>query len=248
MGRHPTTPSPGPKDSSDRNPRRITENHFYDWNEAMTQILHPPAAGDTTPPDMSETHTEAPSCYPPPAEFAENANATAELYREAEQDRLAFWAKQANRLSWETPFDRGAGLVGGAVREVVRRRQTQRRLQLRGPTRRGRQRRPGGHPLGGRAGRREPQPDLLRPAGRGVARPPTRSPTSVWSQVTGSPSTCRWSPRRSWRCWRARGSVPCIPWCSPATRPRRCEPGSTTRRPSWSSPPTGSTAAARRFR
>ena len=27
-----------------------------------------------------------------------------ELYREAEQDRLAFWAKQANRLSWETPF------------------------------------------------------------------------------------------------------------------------------------------------
>jgi acetyl-CoA synthetase len=53
---------------------------------------------------MSETHTEVPSCYPPPAEFAENANATAELYREAEEDRLAFWAKQANRLSWETPF------------------------------------------------------------------------------------------------------------------------------------------------
>src|SRR6476646_10609759 len=53
---------------------------------------------------MSETHTEAPSAYPPPAEFARNANATAELYREAEQDRLAFWEKQANRLSWETPF------------------------------------------------------------------------------------------------------------------------------------------------
>jgi acetyl-CoA synthetase len=53
---------------------------------------------------MSETHTEVPSCYPPSAEFAENANATAELYREAEEDRLAFWAKQADRLSWETPF------------------------------------------------------------------------------------------------------------------------------------------------
>src|SRR4029453_12222676 len=53
---------------------------------------------------MSEMHTEVPSCYPPPAEFAENANATAELYREAEEDRLAFWAKQANRLSWEPPF------------------------------------------------------------------------------------------------------------------------------------------------
>src|SRR6476660_5015510 len=53
---------------------------------------------------MSETHTEAPSAYPPTTEFARNANATAELYREAEQDRLAFWEKQANRLSWETPF------------------------------------------------------------------------------------------------------------------------------------------------
>ena len=53
---------------------------------------------------MPETHTEAPSSYPPPAEFAANANATAELYEAAEEDRLAFWAEQANRLSWETPF------------------------------------------------------------------------------------------------------------------------------------------------
>ncbi|WP_199178227.1 acetate--CoA ligase [Mycobacterium hubeiense] len=53
---------------------------------------------------MSETHTKVPSAYPPPPDFAAQANATAELYREAEQDRLAFWAKQANRLSWETPF------------------------------------------------------------------------------------------------------------------------------------------------
>src|SRR6476660_387372 len=53
---------------------------------------------------MPETHTEAPSSYPPQAEFAANANATAELYEAAEKDRLAFWAAQANRLSWETPF------------------------------------------------------------------------------------------------------------------------------------------------
>ncbi len=43
--------------------------------------------------------------YPPPEEFAEHANATAELYREAEQHRLAFWGKQADRLSWATPFE-----------------------------------------------------------------------------------------------------------------------------------------------
>lgn len=53
---------------------------------------------------MTATHSAGPSSYPPPAQFAEQANAGEELYREAEQDRLAFWAKQANRLSWATPF------------------------------------------------------------------------------------------------------------------------------------------------
>uniref|UniRef100_A0A5Q5BR13 Acetyl-coenzyme A synthetase n=2 Tax=unclassified Mycobacterium TaxID=2642494 RepID=A0A5Q5BR13_MYCSS len=58
----------------------------------------------TTLTPMSDVHTEVPSSYPPPAEFAEQANAKAEMYREAEEDRLAFWAKQAERLSWDTPF------------------------------------------------------------------------------------------------------------------------------------------------
>ncbi len=53
---------------------------------------------------MTATHTEGPSSYPPSARFAEQANAREDLYREAEQDRLAFWAKQANQLSWATPF------------------------------------------------------------------------------------------------------------------------------------------------
>ena len=53
---------------------------------------------------MTATHTEGPSSYPPAAEFAEQANAREDLYHEAEQDRLAFWAKQADRLSWTTPF------------------------------------------------------------------------------------------------------------------------------------------------
>ncbi|OBJ01148.1 acetate--CoA ligase [Mycobacterium sp. 1465703.0] len=53
---------------------------------------------------MTATNTAGPSSYPPPAQFAEQANAGEELYREAEQDRLAFWANQANRLSWAKPF------------------------------------------------------------------------------------------------------------------------------------------------
>jgi acetyl-CoA synthetase len=53
---------------------------------------------------VTETHAEATSSYPPPDEFAAHANAGEGLYREAEQDWLAFWAKQANRLSWAAPF------------------------------------------------------------------------------------------------------------------------------------------------
>ncbi|OBA71030.1 acetate--CoA ligase [Mycobacterium sp. 1554424.7] len=53
---------------------------------------------------MTATHTEGPTSYPPSAQFAEQANAGEELYGEADQDRLEFWAKQAKRLSWSTPF------------------------------------------------------------------------------------------------------------------------------------------------
>jgi acetyl-CoA synthetase len=45
-----------------------------------------------------------PHPYPPSAEFAAQANATADLYADAEKDRLAFWAEQARRLHWHTPF------------------------------------------------------------------------------------------------------------------------------------------------
>jgi acetyl-CoA synthetase len=50
---------------------------------------------------MTETLS---SSFPPPPEFAANANATAELYRQAEADPLGFWAEQGKRLAWDTPF------------------------------------------------------------------------------------------------------------------------------------------------
>lgn len=53
---------------------------------------------------MTATNSAGPSSYAPSAQFAEQANAGEELYRDAERDRLAFWAEQANRLSWATPF------------------------------------------------------------------------------------------------------------------------------------------------
>jgi acetyl-CoA synthetase len=42
--------------------------------------------------------------FPPSAEFAANANLSAEAYERAAADPLAFWAEQANRLTWATPF------------------------------------------------------------------------------------------------------------------------------------------------
>ncbi len=44
--------------------------------------------------------------FEPPAEFAANANVTAEAYEEAERDRLGFWEQQAERLDWDTKWDR----------------------------------------------------------------------------------------------------------------------------------------------
>ncbi|WP_349899267.1 acetate--CoA ligase [Parafrigoribacterium soli] len=43
--------------------------------------------------------------FTPPAELVEHANVTAEAYDEADRDRLAFWAKQAERLDWDRHWD-----------------------------------------------------------------------------------------------------------------------------------------------
>ena len=197
---------------------------------------------------MTETHVEVQSSYPPAPEFAANANATAELYDEAEADRLAFWAEQANRLSWETPFTEvldwsdapfAKWFVGGKLNVAYN--CVDRHVEA------GNGDRVAIHWEG------EPvddaRDDHLRAAQRrslpGRQRPHRARPESP---ATGSPSTCRWCPRPSSRCWPAHGWAPCTRWCSPVSPPPRCGPASTTPRPSSSSPPTGSSAAARRCR
>ena len=42
--------------------------------------------------------------FAPPADLAANANVTAAAYDEANADRLAFWDKQAQRLTWAQPW------------------------------------------------------------------------------------------------------------------------------------------------
>jgi acetyl-CoA synthetase len=49
---------------------------------------------------LSENRT-----FPPTPEFAASANAKADIYDEAERDRLAFWEKQAEQLHWFQKWD-----------------------------------------------------------------------------------------------------------------------------------------------
>ena len=42
--------------------------------------------------------------FDPPEELAANANVTADVYEEADRDPVAFWGKQAERISWAEPF------------------------------------------------------------------------------------------------------------------------------------------------
>ena len=73
--------------------------------------------------------------FPPPQEFAARARIKSldeyqQLWDEAAADPPAFWAKLANdELHWFEPFEQGAR-VERAVRQVVRRRQDQRLVQL----------------------------------------------------------------------------------------------------------------------
>ena len=70
----------------DNNVQRVASNVMSQDHESLENLL------------TEDRH------FPPTAEFAAQANATAELYDLAEKDRLAFWDQQAKALSWETPW------------------------------------------------------------------------------------------------------------------------------------------------
>ena len=43
--------------------------------------------------------------FTPSQSFIDNANTKSDIYDEANKDRLAFWEKQANRLSWDKKWN-----------------------------------------------------------------------------------------------------------------------------------------------
>ena len=56
-------------------------------------------------PTLSNLSTESRS-FPPSEEFAAQANATEDWYAKADDDREAFWAEQAERLTWAQPWEK----------------------------------------------------------------------------------------------------------------------------------------------
>ena len=178
-------------------------------NEALENLLH-------------EDRT-----FPPDPAFAASANATPALAEQAAADRIAFWEDQARRLDWAEPWHTALDwsnapfaqwFVGGRlnVAENCVDRHVAAGLGDRvaihfegepGDTRTltyAELRRRGG-PGGQRAGR-----------ARGVRRRPG-------GDLPADDPRGRRSP-----CSRAPGSVPCTPWSSAGSPPRRCARASTT--------------------
>ena len=91
----------------------------------------------TTLTAMIEAHKDVPATYPPSAEFAANANATADLYRRRRGRPAGVLVRTGQPAVLGHPLRRSPGLLRRSGSEVVRRRQTQRRLQLRGSACRG---------------------------------------------------------------------------------------------------------------
>jgi acetyl-CoA synthetase len=54
---------------------------------------------------VSESTEQESRRFPPPDDLAANANVKADAYEESARDRLGFWATQAERLTWDKPWD-----------------------------------------------------------------------------------------------------------------------------------------------
>ena len=134
--------------------------------------------------------------FPPPEPFRKDALDHRRVGLRRGRARLAGLLGHAGARA---RLDRGVAhdpRVGPAVREVVRRRQAQRRVQLPRPPRRSRSRRPGRVPLGRRA-RRHARRHLPRAARRDVPRRQRAASRSASRRATASRSTWAWCPRLS---------------------------------------------------
>ena len=186
--------------------------------------------------------------FPPPEQFRKDALDHRRVGLRRGRARLA---GPLGRAGARARLDRGVAhdpRVGPAVREVVRRRQAQRRVQLPRPPRRGRPRRPGRVPLGGRARRhaRGHLRELLDESSR------VANLLQVARRRKGRPRRdlhghgARAARRRDARVRAHRRAA--LRRVRRLHRRSRCATASTTPRPRCSSPPTARGGAARSSR
>ena len=148
--RRPRAPVASERSATDSQPcgrqRRIeTPGVLRLWGTGREEETQMATEGQTLEQQLEELLDQ--EKFPPPDGFAERAVVSdAGIYEQAE-DYEAFWAERAGGAALGHQVGPGAGLVEPAVRQVVRRRQAQRLLQLPRPPRRGRQRRPRRLPL-----------------------------------------------------------------------------------------------------
>ena len=138
-------------------------------------------------PTLSNLSNETRS-FPPSAEFAAQANATEDWYARGDEDREAFWAEQADRLTWAQKWDKvlewdapfAKWFVGGKLNVAVN--CVDRHVDA-------------GHgeqvAFHWEASRATAAPSPTPTCSARSARRPTRSPSSGSRRATGSPSRCR---------------------------------------------------------
>src|SRR3954451_4149290 len=92
-----------------KDPRRTAQARHNPRRRRATELVsnqkHPAGRGAALMSETLENLYSETRQFPPPAELAANANVTASAYEEAAADRLAYWATQAQRLSWAKPWD-----------------------------------------------------------------------------------------------------------------------------------------------
>ena len=190
--------------------------------------------------------------FPPPADFVRQANISgmdayrAHVRRGRARLRGLLGAPCARGAPLAEAVHQDARRIERAVLQVVPRRRAERVVQLPRP--------PPGHAAGQgrdhlRGGRRQGDDDHLQGAlPRGLPLRERAEGARHQDRATACSSTCRCRSRRWWRCRRARASAPRTRSCSAASRPRASRSASSTPARWPSSPPTGSSAAAARFR
>src|SRR6478752_4653769 len=98
-----TLAQPGPDEAARRSWTTTLPSPRRNQMTGSTSTSQPAATEGTAAVGLDNLGTED-RTFPPSAEFAANANLSAEAYERAAADPMAFWAEQANRLTWATPF------------------------------------------------------------------------------------------------------------------------------------------------